>query len=208
MLKENFVETMAASINKNWDVPCFSDLNGETITYNELAHRIFKIHYIIAEAGLKKGDRVGLVGRNSANWCVTYLAAVTCGAVIVPILPDFTSAEIVHLVRHSECKLLFVPDTIFDRIDEDKMESLQGIFHLNDFSLAWSRDKNLPRVVDGAEAGFRERYGAMLTGRKIRFPQISNADLAAIVYTSGTTGFSTSFSGISKSPAIRAIAPE
>ena len=190
MLKENFVETIANSINKHWDVPCFSDLDGETITYGELAHRIFKLHYIIAEAGLKKGDRIGLVGRNSANWGVTYLAAVTCGAVIVPILPDFTSAEIEHLVRHSECKLLFVPHTIHDRIDEDKMESLRGIFHLGNFSLAWSRDKKLPGVADAAEAGSRERYETMLTGHDVRFPQVSNADLTAIVYTSGTTGFS------------------
>ena len=190
MLQENFVETIAASINKHWDVPCFSDLDGETITYGELAHRIFKIHYIIAEASLKKGDRIGLVGRNSANWCVTYLAAVTCGAVIVPILPDFTSGEIEHIVRHSECKLLFVADSIHDRLDEEKMESLLGIFHLGDFSLAWSRNKNLPQVDADAANGYRERYEALLTGREVRFPQISNEDLAAIVYTSGTTGFS------------------
>ena len=190
MLQENFIETISTSINKHWDVPCFSDLDGESITYGELAHRILRIHYIIAEAGLKKGDRIGLAGRNSANWCVTYLAAVTCGAVIVPILPDFTSAEIEHLVRHSECELLFVPDTIHDRLDEEKMASLRGIFNLGDFSLAWSRDKKLPGVADAAEAGYRERYETMLTGRKIRFPQVSNADLTAIVYTSGTTGFS------------------
>ena len=190
MLQENFVDTIAASLNKHWDVPCFSDLDGETITYGELAHRIFKIHYIIAEAGLKKGDRIGLVGRNSANWCVTYLAAATCGAVIVPVLPDFTSGEIEHIVRHSECKLLFAVDSIHDRLDEEKMESLSGIFHLGDFSLAWSRDKNLPQIVAGAASGYRERYETMLTDREIRFPQIPNDDLAAIVYTSGTTGFS------------------
>jgi long-chain acyl-CoA synthetase len=190
MLQENFVETIAGSINKHWDVPCFSDLEGETITYGELAHRIFKLHYIIAETGLKKGDRIGLAGRNSANWCVTYLAAVTCGAVIVPILPDFTSGEIEHIVRHSECKLLFVADTIHDRLDEGKMESVEGIFHLQDLSLGWSRDKKLPEIVPAAEAGFRDRYEALLTIREVRFPKISNADLAAIVYTSGTTGFS------------------
>jgi long-chain acyl-CoA synthetase len=190
MLQENFVETIASSINKHWDVPCFSDLEGETITYGELAHRLFRLHYIIAEAGLKKGDRIGLAGRNSANWCVAYLAAVTCGAVIVPILPDFTSGEIEHIVRHSECKLLFVADTIHDRLDEQKMESLAGIFHLGDFSLGWSRDSKLPEMVASADAGFRDRYEPLLTGREVRFPQISNADLAAIVYTSGTTGFS------------------
>ncbi len=190
MIQENFIETIAASINKHWDVPCFSDLDGETITYAELAQRIFTIHYIIAEAGLKKGDRIGLAGRNSANWCVTYLAAVTCGAVIVPILPDFTSGEIEHIVRHSECKLLFTADTIHDRLDEDKMDTLEGLFHLGDFSLGWSREQKLAQVVAGAKAGCRDRYGALLDSREVRFPKISNADLAAIVYTSGTTGFS------------------
>ena len=190
MIQENFIETIAASINKHWDVPCFSDLDGETITYAELAQRIFTIHYIIAEAGLKKGDRIGLAGRNSANWCVTYLAAVTCGAVIVPILPDFTSGEIEHIVRHSECKLLFTADTIHDRLDEDKMDTLEGLFHLGDFSLGWSREQKLAQVVAGAKAGCRDRYGTLLDSREVRFPKISNADLAAIVYTSGTTGFS------------------
>ncbi len=190
MLQENFVETIAGSINKHWDVPCFSDLDGETITYGEVAHRVFRLHYIIAEAGLKKGDRIGLAGRNSANWCVTYLAAVTCGAVIVPILPDFTSGEIEHIVRHSQCKLLFVADTIHDRLDEDKMDSLLGIFHLSDFALGWQRDKKFTQMVAEAETGSRQRYEAMLTGRQVRFPEVSNDDMAAIVYTSGTTGFS------------------
>jgi long-chain acyl-CoA synthetase len=190
MLKENFVATIAGSINKHWDVPCFSDLDGETITYGELARRIFRLHYIIAEAGLKKGDRVGLAGRNSANWCVTYLAAVSCGAVIVPILPDFTSGEIEHIVRHSECKLLFVADTIHDRLDEDKMPTLAGIFHLGDFSLGWSAGSRLSEITAAAEAGSQERYGAQLEAREVRFPEIGNGDLAAIVYTSGTTGFS------------------
>ena len=190
MLQENFVETIAGSINKHWDVSCFSDLDGGTITYGELADRIFRLHYIIAEAGLKKGDRVGLAGRNSANWCVTYLAAVTCGAIIVPILPDFTSGEIEHIVRDSECKLLFVADTIHDRLDEDKMPSLTGIFSLNDFSLGWSEGSKLSDITQAAADGARERYGAMLDSREVRYPSVANEDLAAIVYTSGTTGFS------------------
>jgi len=190
MLKENFVETISGSINKHWDVPCFSDLEGDTLTYGEVAQRIFLLHYIIAEAGLKKGDRIGLVGRNISNWCITYLAAVTCGAVIVPILPDFTSAEIEHIVRHSECKLLFTAGNIHDRLDEEKMPSLAGIFHLEDFSLDWTREKKLGAIVENAESGSRERYSGLLDGRSVRFPGIANEDLAAIVYTSGTTGFS------------------
>ena len=121
---------------------------------------------------------------------MTYLAAVSCGAVIVPILPDFTSGEIEHIVRHSECKLLFVADTIHDRLDEDKMPTLAGIFHLGDFSLGWSPGSRLPEITAAAEAGSQERYGAQLEAREVRFPEIGNGDLAAIVYTSGTTGFS------------------
>ena len=153
--------------------------------------RIFRIHYIIAEAGLKKGDRIGLAGRNCANWCVTYLAAVTCGAVIVPILPDFTSGEIEHIIRHSECRT-----PVHRRHHPRPAGRRQDAHAWRAFSIwvifpwAGHGTRNWPRWSQAPTAGCRKRYGALLDGRDIRFPQISNADLAAIVYTSGTTGFS------------------
>jgi long-chain acyl-CoA synthetase len=190
MIKENFVEAVAESLRNHWDVSCFSDLDGETITYGDLANRIFKLHHVFAEAGIAKGDRIGLVGRNRANWCVTYLATVTYGAVIVPILPDFTSPEIEHIVRHAECRLLVVADTIFDRIDENKMPTLEGILRIEDFSLAWAAAGELEDVLDKADTGYVERFHDRLTRQTLRFAPLGNEALVAIVYTSGTTGFS------------------
>ncbi len=184
MLKENFVETISTAINTHWDVPCFSNLNGPTLSYGEVGIAIHRLHQLFEHGGLKRGDRVGLVGRNSAHWGVTYLATVSYGAVIVPILPDFTSAEIEHIVRHSECSLLFVADPIFDGLTEDTMPTVRGIFRLKDFSIFWQDDKKVAQAAEAATnlaAPSRDAF---------KLPTVPNDDLAAIVYTSGTTGFS------------------
>ncbi|MCP4573965.1 MAG: long-chain fatty acid--CoA ligase [bacterium] len=190
MLSQNFVETIAASLRDHWEVKCFSDLDGETLTYGEAAHRIYKLHNIFSEQGIERGDRIAVVGRNSSNWAVTYLAAITYGAVIVPILPDFTSAEIEHIVRHSEAKLLFVADAIHDRLTEEKMPSVKGIFRLADFRLFWSRDEKLKEIVGRSGTAYVEQFASRLNRGGVVFDRIENDRLAAIVYTSGTTGFS------------------
>ncbi len=184
MLKENFVETIGAAIDSHWDIPCFSNLNGPTLTYGQVGDAIIRLHHVFEQAGLKKGDRVGLVGRNSAHWGVTYLATVSYGAVIVPILPDFTSAEIEHIVRHSECSLLFVSDAIYDGLCEEKMPTVKGIFRIKDFTLFWQDDKKVAEAVKSALALSTLDRGIF------SLPSIANDQLAAIVYTSGTTGFS------------------
>jgi len=183
MLKENFVETIDTAITTHWDVPCFSNLNGPAITYGEMGLSILRLHRLFENSGIKKGDRIGLVGRNSAHWGVTYLAAVSFGAVIVPILPDFTSAEVEHIVRHSECKLLFVADAIYDGLNEEKIPTVHGIFRLKDFSIFWQDDK---KVASAAEAAFSL---TAVSRDSFTLPVVSNDELAAIVYTSGTTGF-------------------
>ena len=190
MLAQNFVETVAASLRDHWDVPCFGDLDGPTLTYGDTANRILKLHWIFAECGVEKGDRIALVGRNSSHWAVTYLAAVTYGAVIVPILPDFTAGEVEHIVRHSGSSLLFTSDTCWDGLNEDKMPSLDAIFRLADFSLFWCRKDKTREALAHADTGYVERYGAKLTRRGLAFEAVDGAGLAAIVYTSGTTGFS------------------
>ncbi len=184
MLKENFVETLGQAITEHWDVPCFSDLDGETLTYAQMGAALKRLHLLFELSGLKPGDRIGLIGRNSAHWGVTYLATISYGAVIVPILPDFTATEMEHIVRHSECRLLFVADAIYDRLTEEKMPSVQGIFRLKDFDLFWEHDKKLDKAHRKAMAlpdPVRDAF---------QLPTVSQGDLAAIVYTSGTTGFS------------------
>ena len=190
MLSQNFVETLTASLRRNWDVACFSNLDGETVTYGETAHRMLRLHCIFKELGIEPGDRVAVVGRNSTNWAVTYLASVTWGAVIVPVLPDFTSAEIEHIVRHSEPALLVVADAINDRLDETKMPSVKAVLSLTDFSTFWASKDKYREAVERSKMRWRECAGSEGERDSLAFQSVDNSKLAAIVYTSGTTGFS------------------
>jgi long-chain acyl-CoA synthetase len=190
MLDRNLVETVAASLRDNWDVACFSNLDGETLTYGEVSHRILRLHCVFKELGIKPGDRVAVVGRNSAHWAVTYLASVTWGAVIVPVLPDFTSSEIEHIVRHSESSLLVVADAINDRLDEAKMPSVKAVMRLADFSTFWAAKDKHKEAIERAHMNWRECTDQQGERAALAFPPVANDALAAIVYTSGTTGFS------------------
>ena len=186
---ENFADGIGQSLRHNWDVPCFSDLGGATLTYGDVARRITRLHGLFDAMDLRAGDRVGLVGRNCINWAVVYLATVTRGAVIVPILPDFTGGEIEHIVRHSGCRLLFLADAAADAVDSDKMPSVEAAARLHDFSRLWGDDKRtvaaLAALGAPAAAGEAPRAPADL-----RLPLVNGDQLATIVYTSGTTGFS------------------
>lgn len=190
MLKENFVQTIGASIRAFWDGPCFNDLDRPALTYGDLAHRIYRLHDLFRRSGIEPGDRIAVIGRNSANWGVTYLATVTYGAVIVPVLPEFTGHEIEHIVRHSESRILFVTEAIFDEINEEQIPSVEGIVCLRDFTLLWERDEAFGEALAHSENGYLDHYGDRLTPATHAFPSVSNGNLAAIVYTSGTTGFS------------------
>ncbi len=188
-ISENFADGIGQSLRHNWDVPCFSDLGGATLTYGDVARRITRLHGLFDAMDLRAGDRVGLVGRNCINWAVVYLATVTRGAVIVPILPDFTGGEIEHIVRHSGCRLLFLADAAADAVDSDKMPSVEAAARLHDFSRLWGDDKRtvaaLAALGAPAAAGEAPRAPADL-----RLPLVNGDQLATIVYTSGTTGFS------------------
>jgi long-chain acyl-CoA synthetase len=190
MLDENLIETFTSAVRENWDLPAYSDWRGGTLSYGEVAERILQLHHVFAEAGVERGDKIALVGRNSAHWAVTYFATISYGAVIVPILPDFTGEEIHHIVTHSDSALLFVSDPIFDKLDEEQMRKLKGIFRLEDFSLREHREKNLTEIVSAAPEAFRERFGDRLSPTSLSFDPVPGSDLATIVYTSGTTGFS------------------
>ena len=190
MLNENLIESFTKAVRENWDLACYSDWKGGTLSYGEVAGRILQLHYIFAEAGVERGDKIAVVGRNSAHWAVTYFATLTYGAVIVPILPDFTGEEIHHIVTHSDSVLLFASDPIYDKLDDDHMRKLKGIFRLEDFSLRDHRQKDLPDIVAASPEASRERFADRLSPTGLDFDTVPGSDLATIVYTSGTTGFS------------------
>jgi long-chain acyl-CoA synthetase len=190
MIKERFVAYVENSIKKNWDIPALADYNGEKLTYADTGKYILKFHLLFTQLGIKKGDKIALVGKNSARWCCIYLAATSYGAVIVPVLPDFKPDDIQSIINHSDSILLFCTDTIFQTIDPVKLPAIQCIISLNTFELFHSASSKFRTKVEQLNEAFNKKYADGLTGATFTLPEISNDELAVISYTSGTTGFS------------------
>ena len=191
MIKENFVAYIADSISQNWDYPALSDYKGEDYTYGDTGRKIIWLHELFKESGIQKGDKIALLGKNSAHWAVIYLATVSYGAVIVPILPDFHANDVHHIVNHSDSKLLFVGEMIWDQIDESCMEDLLGILAIEDFSAICNKPEcNLTQAIENVNKTFSSRYGNDFKKDDFHIEPVSNDDIGIINYTSGTTGFS------------------
>ena len=191
MIKENLVKTIEDSILKNWDSPCFSDYGGDSCSYAGVAATILRIQEIFKSFGVKKGDKIALCGRNSSNWAITYLATVSCGAVIVPILVDFSPEEIVHIVDHSDSKLFFAADSVFERVDKLGFKTAEAVISLENFGFFFARDDEKRKAAEGSDAAFIENIKQNpLVKENFHLEHIPNDTQASIVYTSGTTGFS------------------
>jgi long-chain acyl-CoA synthetase len=190
MLAENFVVTLAGSIRESWDLPAFSNFGEGSITYAQVGDRIKWFHELLRGAGVQPGDKVAVAGRNSANWAITYIGTITHGAVIVPILSDFPPDDIHHIVNHSDSVLLFAGDGVIEKLDPERIPNVKGIISLADFGLAHDRDGTLGDILTHAKAHYLDRVGGIITPQNFSVAEVSNSELAAIVYTSGTTGFS------------------
>ncbi len=190
MMKENLTEFISGSIRKNWELESMTDYKGESLTFKEVATRIARLHVLFETFGLQRGDKVALIGKNSANWGVTFLGTITYGAVIVPILPDFKPNDVHHITNHSDSVLMFAADSIFDSLELEEMKDLQGAFSLQDFSLlACGKNKDCEKISAKAQKAFQEKYPNGLKPEDANYEPIPNSELAEISYTSGTTGF-------------------
>jgi len=190
MLEENFVEMIHGSIKKHWDLPAFSDYGEPAITYGEVAKKILWCHYLFKKSGVKEGDKIALIGKNSTNWAIIYLAATTYGAAIVPVLPDFHTDDFHHIVNHSDSVLLFVSDSIFEKISETKMTELAAIFSLEEFKLLYAKKKTFAKNVEKVDSEFLAHIEGPLTAENFAVAKVANDKLGGILYTSGTSGFS------------------
>ncbi len=189
MIAERYVDMLERSIKQNWSLPAISNYQGETKTFAQMGERILWLHDFFEQSGINQGDKIAVIGKNSVNWACVYLATISWGAVIVPILPDFKPDDIQHIVNHSDAVLFFVAESIFENIDESQMPNLAAIISLQNFALLYHKKEDIVRAFDKAAA--KAQSGAeALTAENFRLPEIGNDQLAAIVYTSGTTGFS------------------
>lgn len=191
MMKENFIEFIENSIRGNWDINAFTDYKGESLKYSDVARRIARIHIVFRESNIEKGDKVALIGKNSASWAVAYLATISYGAVIVPILPDFKPNDVHHIVNHSDSVLLFSSESIFDTLDESKMTNLKAILSVSDHTVLSAKgNKQINKIISDLDTLFEKKYNSAFGPEQFSFPDVPNEDLAVISYTSGTTGFS------------------
>ena len=178
------------AFRKNWDRPAISNYQGITLHYRDVARRIEKMHIMFAECGLQKGDKVALCSRNQANWAVAFLSAMTYGAVPVPLLHEFKSSNIHHLVNHSEAKILFVDEVIWEGLSETEMPDLHAIIQVNTFKLLYAKDENIVQAREHLNELFGRKYPNVFTPDDLNYYEDSADELAIINYTSGTSGFS------------------
>ena len=190
--EENLIKIYENSFRKNWDFEAVTDYGTSvTLTYGQMAERIACLHLLFERVGVQENDRIAVMGKNNSNWVTTYLATLTYGAVIVPILQDFKANDAIHIINHSESKLLFITDQIWENIDVEQVPDLQAVISLNTMDLITT---GLPKTqaVDKMtiEELFAEKYPNGFTKDDVKYIERSNAELASINYTSGTTGFS------------------
>ena len=179
------------SFKKNWNNPALSDFKGVTLYYRDVARRIEKLHIIFNTCGVEKGDKIAICSRNQANWGVVFLACITYGAVPVPILHEFKPGNVHHIVNHSDSRVLFVGDMVWENLAESEMPDLEAIIQINDFSLLCSRNEHITETREHLNEMFGKKYPKSFGPEDLNYYQEESGDqLAMINYTSGTSGFS------------------
>ncbi len=189
-MTQSFISRIEKSIIDNWDRKALTDYKGTTLQYKDVARKIEKIHIVMEHIGIRPGEKIALCGRNSANWCTAFLSIITYGAVAVPILHEFKPDNIHHIVNHSESRILFVGDQIWENLDERQMPGLEGIVSLKDFSVLVSHSEKLTYAREHLNEMFGQRFPCRFAPENIHWRHEEAEELALINYTSGTTGYS------------------
>lgn len=211
MIQENFIRLFEDGFRKNWELPGFSNYGEDiTLTYADIAKQIAKLHILFEQCQIRPNDKIALIGRNNANWALTYIATVTYGAIIVPILQDFNPNDVHHITNHSESKLLFAGDSIWENLEEEKLANVKAVFSLTNFNCITllnqpkdDFDKETEEIVSTDEVLdvsmfkssvikelFQAKFPFGFHRDCVRYADKPNSEVVSINYTSGTTGFS------------------
>ncbi len=189
-MEQSFIAYIQNSIIENWDLDALTDYKGATLQYKDVARKIEKIHILFEESGIQKGDKIAICGKNCSHWGVAFLATLTYGAIIVPILHEFKADNVHNIVNHSEAKFLFVGDVTWEALNEAAMPLLEGIILINDFSVLISRSEKLTHAREHLNELFGKKYPKNFRQEHINYHKDQPEELAVINYTSGTTSYS------------------
>lgn len=194
MSNENLLQIYASSFRKNWELPALTEFgSGQTMTYADLSRRIAALHLLFRESGVRRGDKIALMGKNSFSWVVVYMATLTYGAVIVPVLHDFNVQDAQHIINHSDSVILFINESIFDNMEFEKIPNVRSVLSLERRAVLAEHPLNnraAEKFLARLPEKMRRAYPHGFTTADIDYPEIPEETLAEINYTSGTTGFS------------------
>ena len=189
MIQQNFIHLYEESFKKHWDLPALTDYReNTTYSYGELAREIARLHLLFKELGIVKGDKISLIGKNHSSWSILFVATITYGCVIVPILHEFNPESMEEIIAHSDSRLVFVNDTLWNNLSRSRIEV--PVFEIPSFSLLTTEFADIRKVVESLDHTFTTHYPKGFTREDIRYPDVSNDEVICINYTSGTTGFS------------------
>jgi long-chain acyl-CoA synthetase len=192
MIQKNFIKMYEESFAKNFDLPALSDYTSDlSYTYGEMARQIARMHLLYEAAGVKKGDKIAVFGKNSSNWCVGFMSVITYGAVSVPVLSDFKPADAHTIITHSDAVMLLVDNQTMQGLSEEKMENVRSILSLDDFSILSTTPKPaLKKANENLDELFYKKYTKGFGPEQVKYAEVDNSEVVEINYTSGTTGFS------------------
>lgn len=189
---DNFIKLYEKSFRKNAELPALS-LFGEkgTMSYLRLAANIARAHILFQNLGLKRGDKVAMYAKDSDVWIEAFMAVITYGATVVPILPDFVPADATNIINHCEAKILLATDSMFEKLEFKKLKHVEVALSLVKPGILDARDRKfVQKCLDSLPDDFQKTYPQGFTADDIHYRQVDNNSVIVINYTSGTTGFS------------------
>lgn len=178
------------AIKENWERLSLSDMGGVNYQYKDVAEHVEKLHLLFEAAGVRKGDKVALCGKNSANWAVVFIACLTAGVVAVPILHEFKPDTVHHLVNHSDARILFVDAGIWENLDEKLLPGLTAAIYIAEYGMPLSRSERLTEARNNINELFGRKFPYSFGPDDIHYEEDTPEQLALINYTSGSTGMS------------------
>jgi len=189
MIQQNFIQLYESSFKKNWELPALTDYKEKTTySYGELAREIARLHLLFRELGIEKDDKISLIGKNHSSWSILFMATITYGAVIVPILHEFNPESMEEIISHSDSRLVFVNGSLWSKLNQEKIRV--PVLEIPSFSLLKSKSDKVREIIDSLDDEFTRQYPKGFTKEDIRYADVSNEEVISINYTSGTTGFS------------------